>query len=81
MPLVDTGPTSVTLIGVNTRSLDQHGQVVVISTTQEAIDDFGWGVIMPMASRKYDDGMFDSGFHPTVRVNAADCRRWLDDNA
>lgn len=80
MPLEDTGPNVVTLTGINTRAVDQDGNVVVISASQESIDDFGWGVIIPMASRKYDDGLFDTGSTPLVRVTSSDCQKWMDDN-
>jgi hypothetical protein len=80
MPLQDIGPSVITLTGINTRAVDQNGSDVTISASQEAIDDFGWGVIMPMASRKYDDGQFDTSNPPLVRVTAADCQQWMNDN-
>ncbi len=81
MPLEVAGPSTVTLTGINTPAVDRNGTAVIISASQEAIDDFGWGVILPMASRKYDDGMLDANSTPMVRVTVADCQRWMDDNA
>lgn len=81
MPLIDIGPALDTLSGAITRTLNQADQHVLVETTHEAIQDFGWGVIMPMASQKYDDGELEAETPAKVRVTTADCQRWIDANA
>ncbi len=69
MPLTDTGDR----VGTNARAKDGLGATVVVSTTDEAVQDYGWGSIFDVASNKYDAGHIEPGSNPPmVRVVTSD---------
>lgn len=61
-------------MGVNAKTLNEDGETVVVETTEEAIEDYGWEKIISVASQKYDNGNLTSeGSPPIVRVTSGDC--------
>lgn len=74
MPLFDTDARIPTLTGANARTLNEKNQTVVVEASSEAISDYGWSIIIYVASAKYDNGNIASnGPPPLVRVTTSDC--------
>lgn len=72
--LHDTGVSHVTTLeGENARTKDDHGNIVIVSASHEAVQDYGWDAILDVASNKYDAGeIVPNRNPPLVRVTTAD---------
>lgn len=81
MALIPTGQSATTATGENRLAHDADGNRVVVSTSFEVIDDFGWRTPWQAAERMYSRGEFveQEGGTRLVRVTTADCRREVDD--
>ena len=74
MALTDTGQRVSTLEGTNAKATDGEGATVIVSASDEAISDCGWGAIFEAASRKLETGQSEPDSNPPlVRVHKADC--------
>jgi len=83
MSLTDTsGRTPTTTGQTNARTLDQDGNLVIVSPMQEAVQDYDWPIVIGAASDKYDAGQIARpGLPPIVEVTKKDCLDWLNGNA
>ena len=74
MSLIDTGRKIPANGRVNALAKDGSDKDVIVSATEEAIEDYGWGVIWAAASGKYDSGdVHRDGPKPKVMVSTLDC--------
>lgn len=82
MSLIGIGSPISTLEGFAARAESHMGDMVTVKYSQEALEDFGSGVIWPVAENKYSDGKYDTaGEVKVIKVTTADCQKWMDDNA
>ncbi|OXE35589.1 MAG: hypothetical protein CGW95_12930 [Phenylobacterium zucineum] len=55
------------------RATDQSGKKVIVISSAEVVEDFGWPAVFEAASRKYDLGDFTVAADiPQVRVLSSD---------
>lgn len=73
MGLTLTGQQRRTATGTNAKAIDDGGETVIVSATDEAIKDHGWPQIEAVAGKKYDSGNVNrSGTYPIVTVGTSD---------
>lgn len=68
MLLLDTGERHPTDSGQTATARDMDGKPVLIVTSKEAIENFGWEKIFKEASHKYTHGDIEAGHPPRVTV-------------
>lgn len=79
MALTGIGIPIATLEGFAAPAQSHLGERVTVQYSQEALDDFGSGVIWPIAEKKHNDGKFKTvGETKVVRITMADCQKWMD---
>lgn len=71
MPLIFSGETLKTDIGVSLPATNSAGGTVVVIASHEAIQDYGVPQVESIASAKYDRGQIEED--GTIRVRTADC--------
>jgi hypothetical protein len=76
MPLSDTGDRMTDDdFNYRARATDQNGNRVIVISSTEAADDFGWPAVFLAASRKFDAGDFQVvGGVAQVRVLSSDIK-------
>ena len=73
MPLKDTGARRENFNSVSAHGEDQKGKEVTVIAALEVVEDHGWEKIWPVASRKYDDGDFETAqTRPIVTIRIGD---------
>lgn len=74
MALIPDGREVATETGANRSGSDLDGQSVVVSSSHEAIEDFGWRTVWQAAETKYSRNLFEEiGDTRVIRVTTADC--------
>jgi hypothetical protein len=74
MPLTDTGKQSNTQTGITILTKNEKNENVIVTTTMEANQDFGKGVIVSVASAKYDKQDVIPNTNPVqISVTTTDC--------
>ncbi len=75
MALTPTGQTARTLGGVNALAQDSEGVRVIVSASDESIEDYGWPTIWQAAATKYLRGEFEQNEGATkVLIRVIDCQ-------
>ncbi len=73
MPLIQDGDPVKTPTGVSARAKNQNGQIVIVKVSIEATQDYECYDIWDMASKKYDNGVYDqTKLQPIVSVTTKD---------
>ena len=74
MTLIPTGEEHATETGVGRLGHDAENNRVVVRTTFEAVDDYGWRTIWGASETKYLKGEYEqNGDTRLVKVTTTDC--------
>ena len=75
MSLTPTGREAVTTNGINRFSKDADNYPVVVSSSSEAVQDFGWTKVWQVAELKYARQKYEQlENNRLVRVQTDDCK-------